>query len=164
MVNIILAVHVLSAIAIVVLVLLQQGKGADMGAAFGSSQTVFGAAGSANFLSRSTALLATVFFCTSLSLAYIYGQKSEPQSVTQQVSGQSQSKQQEQSSPTTSQAGSGGQSSGASPAQSDIPAAPDVKQGSGDQGSGGTMKQGTTSQGTSGQGSTKGETKNGTSE
>jgi len=57
-------VHLIAAIAIVVLVLLQQGKGADMGAAFGggSSQSVFGSRGSANFLSRTTGILATVFF------------------------------------------------------------------------------------------------------
>lgn len=64
--------HVLIAIAIVVLVLLQQGKGADVGAAFGSgaSGTLFGARGSASFLSRTTAILAAVFFLTSLFLAY----------------------------------------------------------------------------------------------
>ncbi len=64
--------HVLIAVAIVVLVLLQQGRGADMGAAFGSgaSGTLFGARGSASFLSRTTAILATLFFLTSLSLAY----------------------------------------------------------------------------------------------
>jgi preprotein translocase subunit SecG len=67
-----LAVHVLTAIAIVVLVLLQQGKGADMGAAFGSGSagSVFGAAGSANFLSRSTGIAATIFFATSIALTY----------------------------------------------------------------------------------------------
>jgi len=79
-----LIVHMLSAVALVVLVLLQHGKGADMGAAFGSggSQTLFGARGSANFLSRTTAILATVFFLTSLGLAYQYAHLSQPQSVT----------------------------------------------------------------------------------
>lgn len=74
--TVMLAVHVLTAVAIVVLVLLQQGKGADMGAAFGtgSAGSVFGAAGSANFLSRSTAVAATVFFATSVGLTY-YGAK-----------------------------------------------------------------------------------------
>ena len=64
----ILVLHVLAAMAICGLVLLQHGKGADMGAAFGSgsSGSLFGAAGSANFLSRTTAVLATVFFSTSL--------------------------------------------------------------------------------------------------
>ncbi len=69
--TIVVVVHVIVAIAIVGLVLLQQGKGADAGAAFGSgsSQTVFGSAGSGNFLTRSTAIAATIFFMTSLSLA-----------------------------------------------------------------------------------------------
>ncbi|MEW6677339.1 MAG: preprotein translocase subunit SecG [Pseudomonadota bacterium] len=64
--------HLLVAAAVVGLVLLQHGKGADMGAAFGSgsSGSLFGASGSANFLSRSTAVVATVFFCTSMGLAY----------------------------------------------------------------------------------------------
>jgi preprotein translocase subunit SecG len=70
--SIILLVHVVSAAAIVGLVLVQHGKGADMGAAFGggASGSLFGATGSANFLSRSTAVLAIVFFSTSLTLAY----------------------------------------------------------------------------------------------
>ncbi|MDR1163673.1 MAG: preprotein translocase subunit SecG [Candidatus Accumulibacter sp.] len=70
--SIILLVHVISAAAIVGLVLVQHGKGADMGAAFGggASGSLFGATGSANFLSRSTAVLAVVFFATSLTLAY----------------------------------------------------------------------------------------------
>ena len=64
----VLVLHVLTAIAVCAFVLLQHGKGADMGAAFGSgtSGSLFGAAGSANFLSRTTAILATVFFVTSL--------------------------------------------------------------------------------------------------
>jgi preprotein translocase subunit SecG len=68
----ILAVQMLSAIVMVGLVLVQQGKGADMGAAFGSggSGSLFGASGSANFLSRSTGVLATVFFACTLALAY----------------------------------------------------------------------------------------------
>ena len=73
----ILLVHVVSAIGIIGLVLVQHGKGADMGAAFGSgaSGSLFGAAGSANFLSRTTAVLAAVFFVTSLTLAYIAANK-----------------------------------------------------------------------------------------
>ena len=69
--QIILIIHVLIAIAIVALILLQQGKGADMGASFGSgsSQTLFGSGGSGNFLTKSTALLATCFFVTSFGLA-----------------------------------------------------------------------------------------------
>lgn len=67
-------VHVISAIALIILVLVQHGKGADMGAAFGtgSAGSLFGSSGSANFLSRSTAVAATIFFITSLSLTYIY--------------------------------------------------------------------------------------------
>ncbi|MEY3201148.1 MAG: hypothetical protein RIR70_698 [Pseudomonadota bacterium] len=70
---IILTVHVLVGIGIIGLVLLQHGKGADMGAAFGSgtSGSLFGASGSANFLSRTTAVLATIFFVTSLGLSYV---------------------------------------------------------------------------------------------
>jgi preprotein translocase subunit SecG len=68
-----LIVHVLTALAIIGLVLLQHGKGADVGAAFGSgaSGSLFGATGSANFLSRTTAILAVVFFLSSLGLAYL---------------------------------------------------------------------------------------------
>jgi preprotein translocase subunit SecG len=71
--TLILVVHVLTALAIIGLVLLQHGKGADVGAAFGSgaSGSLFGATGSANFLSRTTAIIAVVFFVTSLGLAYI---------------------------------------------------------------------------------------------
>src|SRR5206468_9839847 len=71
--NIIIIVHVLVALAIIGLVLLQHGKGADMGSGFGggASSSLFGATGSANFLSRATAALATVFFILSLALAYI---------------------------------------------------------------------------------------------
>ena len=70
--NVLIGVQVLCAIGIIVLVLLQHGKGADMGAAFGSgaSGSLFGASGSANFLSRSTAAVATVFFVATLGLAY----------------------------------------------------------------------------------------------
>tara|TARA_A100001015_G_scaffold155750_1_gene172846 strand:+ start:6649 stop:7026 length:378 start_codon:yes stop_codon:yes gene_type:complete len=71
--TILITVQVLSAVIIVGLVLLQQGKGADMGAAFGSGSagSVFGSSGSANFLSRSTAVAATIFFVTTLGLAYL---------------------------------------------------------------------------------------------
>lgn len=69
-------VHLLLAIAIVTLVLLQHGKGADAGAAFGggASSTVFGAQGSSSFLSRTTAILAALFFVTTMSLAYFASQ------------------------------------------------------------------------------------------
>lgn len=80
-----IVVHVLVAVAIIGLVLLQHGKGADAGAAFGtgSSQTLFGARGSANFLSRLTAAFATVFFITSLSLAFLGSRQSTSSSVVQ---------------------------------------------------------------------------------
>jgi preprotein translocase subunit SecG len=72
----VLVAHVLAALAVCGFVLLQHGKGADMGAAFGggSSGSLFGAAGSANFLSRTTAILATVFFLTSITLTWFGSQ------------------------------------------------------------------------------------------
>jgi preprotein translocase subunit SecG len=75
--------HVLLAVAIVAFVLLQRGKGADAGAGFGAgaSGTVFGARGSASFLSRTTAVLATLFFLTSLGLSYLFSQQKQPTSV-----------------------------------------------------------------------------------
>ncbi len=71
--TLILAVQLLSALAMIGLVLVQHGKGADMGASFGSgaSGSLFGATGSANFLSRSTAACATVFFVCTLALTYL---------------------------------------------------------------------------------------------
>ncbi len=70
--TVILAVQMLSAVVMVGLILVQHGKGADMGAAFGSgsSGSLFGASGSANFLSRATGILATLFFASTLLLAY----------------------------------------------------------------------------------------------
>lgn len=70
--SILLAVQMIAAVAMIGLILVQHGKGADMGAAFGSggSGSLFGASGSANFLSRTTAVLATVFFACTLLLAY----------------------------------------------------------------------------------------------
>lgn len=70
--NLLLVVQVLSALAMIGLILVQHGKGADMGAAFGSgaSGSLFGASGSANFLSRTTAVLATIFFAATLVLSY----------------------------------------------------------------------------------------------
>src|SRR5712692_4405372 len=78
-----LVFHILLAAGIVGLVLLQRGKGADAGAGFGAgaSGTVFGARGSASFLSRSTAVLATLFFATSLALAYLGGRPTGATSV-----------------------------------------------------------------------------------
>ena len=75
--SVILVAHILVGLGVCGLVLMQHGKGADMGAAFGSgsSGSLFGATGSANFLSRTTAVLATVFFVTSLSLAFLASSK-----------------------------------------------------------------------------------------
>jgi len=72
-ISILLVIHVLLSLVIIALIMLQRGKGADAGAALGggSSGSVFGARGASNFLSRSTAILATLFFITSLSLAYL---------------------------------------------------------------------------------------------
>jgi preprotein translocase subunit SecG len=75
--SIVLVLQVLSALAVVVLVLLQHGKGADMGASFGSgaSGSLFGATGSANFLSRTTGVLAAIFFASTLALAFVGNQR-----------------------------------------------------------------------------------------
>lgn len=76
--SIALVLQIISAVVVIVLVLMQHGKGADLGAAFGSgasgaSGSVFGATGSANFLSRSTAIAATVFFCSTIALTLASG-------------------------------------------------------------------------------------------
>jgi preprotein translocase subunit SecG len=75
--NVLIVAHVVTALAIIGLVLLQHGKGADMGSGFGggASGSLFGATGSANFLSRTTAVLATIFFLLSLALAYVATKK-----------------------------------------------------------------------------------------
>ena len=99
--------HVLIAAAIVGLVLLQRGKGADAGAGFGAgaSGTVFGARGSASFLSRMTATLAALFFATSLTLAYLGGKKPEaPKSVIDRVGVPAAPAQETPPAPTTQQA------------------------------------------------------------
>ena len=77
MMTAVLLLQVISALTMIGLVLVQHGKGADMGAAFGSGSagSLFGASGSANFLSRSTAALATVFFVATLALAYFGNQR-----------------------------------------------------------------------------------------
>jgi preprotein translocase subunit SecG len=79
MYQVIIVVHVLLGLGVIGLILMQQGKGADAGAAFGSgsSGSVFGAQGAASFLSRTTAILATLFFSTSLTLAILNGQQSK---------------------------------------------------------------------------------------
>ncbi|MEO1946674.1 MAG: preprotein translocase subunit SecG [Methylophilaceae bacterium] len=83
--NIITVVHVLAAASLIGLILVQHGKGADMGAAFGSgaSGSLFGVSGSSNFLSRATSMSVVVFFATSLTLAYIASHQSGASSVIQ---------------------------------------------------------------------------------
>jgi preprotein translocase subunit SecG len=83
--TLILVLHIVAAIGIVVLVLLQHGKGADMGAAFGSGSagSLFGSAGASNFLSRTTGVLAAVFFATSLGLTYFHTIPAKSGGVTQ---------------------------------------------------------------------------------
>lgn len=86
--TIVLSAHTIIALLIIALVLLQKGKGAEAGAAFGSgaSDTVFGAKGSSNFFSRATAILATAFFVSSLSLAYLSSQQADvPDSLLETV-------------------------------------------------------------------------------
>ena len=85
--TVLLAVHIVLALLLIGVILLQQGKGATAGAAFGSgaSSTVFGAQGSASFLTRVTAILAILFFSNSLLLAYLYGQTIKPKSLLDQV-------------------------------------------------------------------------------
>ena len=85
--ELVLIVHMLAAVGLIGLVLLQQGKGADMGAAFGSgaSQSIFGSRGSATFLSRLTAGFATVFFITSLSLTALHTSKTQVGSAIEQA-------------------------------------------------------------------------------
>ena len=87
--TILLITHLLVAIAVIGLVLIQHGKGADAGAAFGgASSTVFGSQGSSSFLTRATGILATIFFITSLSLAYLSIQDITPTSVVDTVTEQ----------------------------------------------------------------------------
>lgn len=85
--TVLVIVQVLVALGLVGLILLQHGKGADAGAAFGSgaSGTVFGSRGSANFLSRATAWLATIFFCVSLALAYLVHGQRESSSIVDRI-------------------------------------------------------------------------------
>ncbi len=85
--QILLTIHILVAVALIALVLLQHGKGADMGAAFGAgaSGTVFGSRGSASFLTRVTAALAAIFFAVSMTLAYLGTQVVDGGSVVERL-------------------------------------------------------------------------------
>jgi preprotein translocase subunit SecG len=89
--NIVLVIHVLAACGVIGLVLLQHGKGADMGASFGSgaSGSLFGVSGSSNFMSRATAGFVIVFFMTSLTLAYMASDKADGGSVVKALATQS---------------------------------------------------------------------------
>jgi preprotein translocase subunit SecG len=84
---IVTVIHMLAAAGVIGLVLLQHGKGADMGAAFGSgaSGSLFGVSGSANFMSRATAVCVAIFFTTSMALAYLSSHRSEHLSVIKSV-------------------------------------------------------------------------------
>ena len=121
--NVILTVQMLSALGMIGLVLVQHGKGADMGAAFGSgsSGSLFGASGSANFLSRTTAVLATVFFVCTLALAYLGSHRpAESGSVLDRAAAPA-------AAPASAASGPAGQiPSGASVAVPSAPAAPAV--------------------------------------
>ncbi|MDD4910819.1 MAG: preprotein translocase subunit SecG [Sideroxydans sp.] len=85
--TIVWVVHIITAVVLIGLVLVQHGKGADMGAAFGtgSAGSLFGSSGSANFLSRSTKYAATIFFVTSLSLTYLYAKPQQAVGVMDRV-------------------------------------------------------------------------------
>ena len=89
MLNILTIVYLLVAIALIGFILIQQGKGADAGASFGAGAagTVFGSAGSANFLSRTTAVLATVFFAISLVIGNVNSDQAKPTSQFDDFSG-----------------------------------------------------------------------------
>ena len=112
--TILVVIHLLLAIGLVGLVLIQHGKGADMGAAFGSgaSATVFGSAGAGSFLSRTTGVLAALFFVTSLALAYFAMQKGEKESLIKA----------EQAAPAAVE-----QAPAPAPAPSDLPTVPEAK-------------------------------------
>ena len=88
--SILLGIQVLLSISLIVLILMQHGKGADAGAAFGSgaSATVFGAKGSGNFMTRATTILAILFFIVCMSLAYVSSNRSGPESVAGSVMSQ----------------------------------------------------------------------------
>ncbi len=85
--EILVIVHIILCVSLVLLILIQQGKGADAGAAFGSgaSSTVFGSQGSGSFLTRATAILATLFFTICLALAYYSIQRIEPKSALETI-------------------------------------------------------------------------------
>ncbi len=85
--QIILVIHVLAAVGVIGLVLIQQGKGAEVGASFGSgaSQTIFGSQGTGSFLTRATAILITVFFISCLALGYLASHKMHPKNIDELI-------------------------------------------------------------------------------
>ena len=91
--TLLLAGHIVIALLLIAIILMQQGKGATAGAAFGTgaSSTVFGSRGSASFLTRTTAILAALFLVNSLLLAYLYGQSIEQKSLLEEVASKSES-------------------------------------------------------------------------
>ncbi len=115
---VVLILHVIAAVGIVGLVLVQHGKGADVGAAFGtgSAGSVFGSAGSANFLSRLTAILALVFFMTSIGLSFLNSRKTTDKGVMGTMANQ----------PAAAQGAV--DKAPATPGATDVPAVPVVKQ------------------------------------
>ena len=125
--SIVFTVHIFSALGVVFLVLMQQGKGADVGAAFGggASGSVFGAGGSANFLSRTTAVLATIFFAASLAMTYLNA--SSPTAV-EKPAGLMDGVVQTKPAVKPQQAGAGAQPQQAVPAMAVPPVTPPAKQ------------------------------------
>ena len=126
--TVVLTIHVLLAIGVIGLVLIQQGKGADAGAAFGSgsSATVFGAGGSGSFLTRTTTALATLFFVTSLGLAVLAANREDDANSVVDTASQ-----------TAEQSEAAGSGSAADLPQEDLPAGSGTADGEG--GSGGDM-------------------------
>lgn len=128
-------VHVLVTLGLIVLILLQQGKGADAGASFGggASQTVFGSSGSANFLTRTTAILAVLFFVTSMTLAWMARHQSGTGSVLPALPQSEVSQPAADNAPATAPA----QPQADSPAATGTSDIPQVPSGSGEKTSGG---------------------------
>ena len=117
--SILLGLQVLLSISLIVLILMQHGKGADAGAAFGSgaSATVFGAKGSGNFMTRATTLLAILFFIVCMSLAYVSSNRSKPQGVSGSVMSQDLAPQQGDSDMPPGDGGGSAQDSDLPPAE-----------------------------------------------
>lgn len=135
---VLLVLHVIVAISLIAFILLQQGRGASMGAAFGSgaSGTVFGARGSASFLSRATSILAVIFFTNCLVLAYLGSQHTAPTSVLEHLQTDTAPAPESGGSPPTEAAAPAGAGEGAAPpapvaapekSTTDVPTIPPAK-------------------------------------